>query len=88
MDTLEAREQAWQEAQAALAARHPELCDEAGDVEQGCEYGWDYAEAHPEAPVEEIRQEAARVTRERGYSESFRLSFISAALGGVEGLIR
>lgn len=87
MDTLDAREQARREAQAALSAIYVAE-DHEWDVETGCEAGWDYIEQHPNATVAEVRQEAQRQMRVRQQVEAFRLSFISAALGGVEGLIR
>ena len=82
---MDTREQARQQARAALAALPAEA---AWDIETGCEAGWDCAEEHPNASVEEVRQEATRQAQVRWLGDEFRQSFISAALGGVEGLLR
>ncbi len=82
---MDTREQARQQAQAALASSSPA---EEWDRETGCEAGWDVAEGHPNASMDEIRLEADRQARVRWLGEAFRQSFISAALGGVEGLLR
>ena len=87
METMSAREQARHQAQAKLAAIYVAE-DNEWDVEMACEAGWDYIEQHPNATVEEVQAEAQRQKLVRQQEEAFRLSFISAALGGVEGLLR
>ena len=83
---MDTREQAHQAAQAALHALAS--AENEWDVDTGCEAGWDFIEQHPNATVEEVRAEAHRQMQVRQLGEVFRLSFISAALNGVEGLLR
>jgi hypothetical protein len=81
---MDTREQERQQALQALQGVSPA---EAWDIETGCEVGWGFAKAYPNASVEEIRQEANRQAQVRKLGESFRNSFISAALGGVYDIL-
>ena len=83
---MDMREQVRKQARKALEALSS--AENEWEVETGCEAGWDFIERNAAATVEEVQQEARWQMQVRQQGEAFRLSFISAALGGIEGLLR